>query len=130
MWQRLFVLRRSVMMTCFCLDDNGCPPSALQSSTPSILTFDPVIHLSVDPCVDLSAGLVLVGGAYCVPQVPVPQTCGPQRDQITSTCPVSTAHLQHVVTNCQQPWVPQPPAEDPRCQCNSATRCAVDSQHV
>lgn len=93
MWQRLFVLRRSVMMTRLCLDDNGCPPSALQSSTPSGLNFDPVVHLSVDPCVDLSAGLVLVGGAYCVPQVPVPQTCGPQRDQITSTCPPAPSAL-------------------------------------
>lgn len=71
MWQRrLFVMRRSVM-TRLCLigrrlDDTVSRPSALQSCSSSRLTFDPCIHLSI--------GLVCVGGAYRVPQVPVPQT--------------------------------------------------------
>lgn len=54
------------------LDGTEGPPSARQSSDPSALTFDPAVHLGVDPSVDLSIGLVLVGGAHCVPQVPVP----------------------------------------------------------
>lgn len=54
------------------LDGAEGPPSARQSSAPSTLTFDSVVHLGIDPSVDLSIGLVLVGGAHCVPQVPVP----------------------------------------------------------
>lgn len=49
------------------MDDTVSRPSALQSSDPTCLTFD--------PSVQLSTGLVLVGGADRVPQVPVPQTC-------------------------------------------------------
>lgn len=52
------------------------PPSVLWSCCSSSLTFDSPARLGVDPGVDLSIGLVLVGGAYGVPQVPVPQTCG------------------------------------------------------
>lgn len=79
MWERcLFVMRRS-MMTRFrlkgwLLDDTMSCASALQSSS-SPLTFDPCVHLGIDPCVHLPIGLVSVGGAYRVPQVPVPQTC-------------------------------------------------------
>lgn len=51
------------------------PPSALQSSSPTGLTFGTPIHFGVDPSVELSIGLVLVGGAKCVPQVPVSQPC-------------------------------------------------------
>lgn len=79
MWQRLFVMRRNVMMIRLrligrLLDATVSPPSALQSPSPSGLTFDRSVHLCTDPRVDRSIGLVLVGGAYCVPQVPVPQT--------------------------------------------------------
>lgn len=46
------------------LDYNVSPQVALQSSSPSDL---------IDaPCANLSVGRVLVGGAFCVPQVPVP----------------------------------------------------------
>lgn len=51
------------------------PPSALQSSSPTGLTFGTPIYFGIDPSVDLSIGLVLVGGAKCVPQVPVSQPC-------------------------------------------------------
>ena len=86
MRQRLFMMRRSVMLTCLrfigrLLDDTVSRPSALQSSAPTCLTFDPSVHVSGDPCAHLSIGLVLVGGAYRVPQVPVPQTCQSQIGQ-------------------------------------------------
>lgn len=58
------------------LDDTVSGPSALQSSCS--LTFDP----SVD-CAHLAIGLVCVGGAYGVPQVPVPQTCQSRKRQIS-----------------------------------------------
>lgn len=79
MWQRLLVMRQSVTMIRLrligrLLDDTVGPASTLQSAAPTGLTFDPLAHLSTDPRVDLSVGLVLVGGAYRVPQVPVPQT--------------------------------------------------------
>lgn len=80
-------MRQSVTMICVrligrLLDDTMSPPSALQSSTASGLTFDSIVNLGVYPCVDLSIGLVLVGGAYRVPQVPVPQTCQAQTSKI------------------------------------------------
>ncbi len=46
-------------------------------SVASSRTFTTSVHLRADPCVDLSIGLLLVGGAYRVPQVPVPKTCQP-----------------------------------------------------
>lgn len=66
------------------LDTSVSPPPALGGSSASGLTFDPPIHLGVDPCVDLPVGLVLLGGAYGVPQVPVPQTCQPHAQLVTS----------------------------------------------
>lgn len=72
-----------MMMTCLrliggLLDDTQSPPSALHRPSPCGLTFYPAVHLGVDTSVDPSIDLVLVGGAYRVPQVPVPQTCQSQ----------------------------------------------------
>lgn len=72
-----------MMVTCLrliggLLDDTQSPPSALHSPSPCGLTIDPAVHLGVDSSVDLSTDLVLVGGAYRVPQVPVPQACQSQ----------------------------------------------------
>lgn len=80
MWQRrLFVMWRGVMtrlrLIGRLLDDAVSRAPALQSSSSAGLTFDP----SVDLGVDLSVGLVLVGGAYRVSQIPVPQTFQGQR---------------------------------------------------
>lgn len=68
MRQRVFVMRRGVMMICLRLigrlrNDAVCRPSALQSSASSCLTFDPSVHLTVGPRGHLPIGLVLVGGA-------------------------------------------------------------------
>lgn len=84
MWQRLFVMWLHAMMTRLRLigrrlDDTVSPPPALKSSSPCGLTFYHPVHLRVDPCVDLSVGLVLMGGACCVSQVPIPQTFQCQR---------------------------------------------------
>ncbi|TNN58531.1 hypothetical protein EYF80_031253 [Liparis tanakae] len=53
---------------CLVVEHTASPPPALQSSSLSGLTFDPPIDLSVDPHIDLSIGLVWVGGAVGVPQ--------------------------------------------------------------
>lgn len=70
--QHRFVTWRHVAMTHLrligqLLGDTMSCPSALQSSAPTCLTFDPSVQLSTN--------LVLVGGADRVPQVPVPETC-------------------------------------------------------
>lgn len=71
-WQHLFVTRRRVTIARLCLigrltEDTMSRPSALQPL--------PSTCLILDASVQLSTGLVLVGGANRVPQVPVPQTC-------------------------------------------------------
>lgn len=75
MWQRLFDMWQSmVVMTRVRLIGRLLGDALSPSSAASGRTFDSSVHLSADPCVDLSVGLVCVGGAYRVPQVPVPKT--------------------------------------------------------
>lgn len=74
-WQRLFGMRQSVvMMTRIRLIGRLLGDAVSSSSAASSRTFNSSVHLRADPCADLSVGLVCVGGAYCVPQVPVSKT--------------------------------------------------------
>lgn len=77
--QRLFGMHGGVMVARLrligrLLDDAMSRPSALQSSASSTLTFDASARLGGGSGGDFTVGLAVVGGAYGVSQVPVPQT--------------------------------------------------------
>lgn len=81
--QRWFGMQRGMLVTSVRLigrlwENSVSGPPALKSLPAAVLTFNLGLQLSARPCCDFCTGLVVVGGAKSVPQIPVPETCQSQ----------------------------------------------------